>query len=680
MKKTAKPCGKMGRIKEEDVCIPWRPKPCCFRWMKRAMSCSLIRRKNGREYIKNAGETWKLIYAEGIRTERPVYAAQQCCRIEREADGLNVYYDKLHSDDRELEISLRLCYRAEGEFLSARAYIENRSDVPVVEFQFTPVSGVQTLSGESEDYIAWPYKLGRKVRRPAFSHLSVDSGFRPYEMPEQIHTDLNVLYPGVGSMQWYDWCNEEEGLYVGHHDTDHETLCLRAERAVKENTLRLGVIRYPFCDGGESWSSAPLVYAFHDGDWHAGAKLYRQWLAESGAWHAPKVSDWAKEFQGWLRVIMKPHHCEINWDYSQIPMLFDKAQAAGLNTLFLLGWEQGGFARMWPDFKVAEDMGGREALQKGIDYVHSKGGKVLLFLSYYLIDHQSDFYKYEGGDQCTIKTIWGEDLPFAETYCGEGTYRKLANPPMPMYAACPSTEGWQKKMLEVTRYCMDLGADGVLYDLGGRNASFCYAKDHGHDKPSRSHCGKEDRYKELRSLVKSYGEDKITLMEYNVDIYGQHMDIVQSSAIKPAGKYLSELYRYTFPEICVTNRGMSLDETGYIENINYTFIMGMSFDLTIFRCLGLPDEIPNYTAYMQRALELRRANPEHLIRGKFVDTDGFAADHPALRCKGYLASDGSLGVACWNTAGESVSFTLTGENGTARSETMAPNSIDFFIL
>ena len=39
----------------------------------------------------------------------------------------------------------------------------------------------------------------------------------------------------------------------------------------------------------------------------------------------------------------------------------------------------------------------------------------------------------------------------------------------------------------------------------------------------------------------------------------------------------------------MTNRGMALDETNYVDNINYTFIMGMSFDLTIFRCLGLPD-------------------------------------------------------------------------------------------
>lgn len=642
--------------------------------------CSLINLENGREYIKNAGETWKLIYSEGIRTERPVYGDRQHCSVRCGENEMVLRYEGLKSDDRELDITLELTYKAEGEYLSVTARIDNRSDVPVIEFQLTPVSGVQTLSGESEDYIAWPYKLGRKVRRPAFSHLSIDSGFRPYEMPEQVHTDLNVLYPGVGSMQWFDWCNEEEGLYVGSHDAGHETICLRAERDVKRNTLRLGVIKYPFCESGETWESAPLCYAFHKGNWHKGAALYRTWLSESGTWVAPKVSNWAEEFQGWLRVIMKPHHCEINWDYSQIPMLFDKAQAAGINTLFLLGWEQDGFARMWPDFKVAEDMGGKEALQKGIDYVHSKGGKVLLFLSYYLIDHQSDFYKYEGGDKCTIKTIWGEDLPFAETYCGEGTYRKLANPPMPMYAACPSTKGWQNKMLSVTKYCMDLGADGVLYDLGGRDASFCYAKDHGHDKPSHAHCGKEDKYKELRDLVKSYGEDKITLMEYNVDIYGQHMDIVQSSAIKPAPKYLSELYRYTFPEIHVTNRGMSLDETDYIDNINYTFIMGMSFDLTIFRCLGLPDEIPNYTAYMQRALALRRANPDHLIHGRFNDTDGFAVNAPEMRCISYVAKDGSIGVACWNTADKNVTFTLKGDNGTARTETMAANSIDFFTL
>ena len=91
-----------------------------------------------------------------------------------------------------------------------------------------------------------------------------------------------------------------------------------------------------------------------------------------------------------------------------------------------------------------------------------KGGKVLMFLSYALIDHQSDFYRKEGGDECTIKSMWGEDIPFAETYCGEGTYRKIPNPPMPMYLSCPGADKWQEKMIASADICLDLGADGVL--------------------------------------------------------------------------------------------------------------------------------------------------------------------------------------------------------------------------
>ena len=642
---------------------------------------SVVNKLTGHEYVEQASEMWKMIYSKGQQTERPIYSEGQNFTVTAKENTLCLCYDNLASDEGKMGISLELLFTMKEKSLEVTSKICNNSDVTIAEFQLTALSGMQRLDAAEEDYIVWPDRLGKKVMNPAFEHLSVDSGFRIYEMPEQVHTDLNVLYPGMGAMQWFDWCNEKEGIYVGCHDSSHQTICLRAERNVKENTLRLGVIKYPFCDPGETWESAPVVYMVHKDNWHQGAKFYRAWMEESGSWKNREVPDWATEFQGWLRVIMKPHHCEINWDYSQIPALFDEAQAAGMNTLFLLGWEQYGFARMWPDFKVSDDMGGVDGLKAGVDYVHSKGGKVLLFLSYFLIDHQSDFYKNQGGDKCTIKTIWGEDLPFAETYCGEGTYRKLCNPPMPMYAACPSTQGWQDKMLELTKYCMDLGVDGVLYDLGGKNASFCFAKDHPHKKPSHSHCDKDKRFEELRKLVKSYGEDKITMMEYNVDIFGQHMDIVQSSNIKSTDrKFFSELYRYTFPEIRATNRNMAMDEKNYVENINYTFIMGLAYDLSIFRCLGLPSEIPNYTAYMQKALALRKENAKHLIYGTFVDTDGFKVDHPAMRCIGYVAEDGSLGVACWNTAKEAVTFTLSGDNGVCRTETMEGNSIAFYLL
>lgn len=633
----------------------------------------------GHEYIKVPGEMWKMLYSEGQRAERPIYGRNHKPVIAATDSTITLTYDGLHSDDRELDIKLVLNFVMTDE-LSVTAHIENHSDVPIKEFQLTAVSGVQSIDGNPEsDYLIWPYKLGKKILNPAFTDLATLNGFRVYEMPEFEHTDLNIMYPGTGSMQWYDWGNDNEGLYVGSHDATHQTICLRVERTVTQNTLRLGVIRYPFAEPGESWDSEPIVYYAHEGSWHKGAKRYRKWLAESGTWRAPEIPDWARDFQGWLRLIMKPHHCEVNWDYHEIPSLFDKTQEAGFNTLFLMGWEQGGFARLWPDFEVAEDMGGREVLQKGIDYVHEKGGKVILFLSYYLIDHQSRFYKNEGGDKCTIRTIWNEDLPFAETYCGEGTYRKICQPPMPMYAACPGSDRWHEKMKEVTKYCMDLGVDGVLYDLGGRDATFCFSNDHAHKKPNYSYADKDKRYEDLRRLVKSYGDDKVMLQEYNVDIYGQHMDIIHSSLLSARSNKLPAIYRYTFPELIVTNRGMAMDERKYKDNINFTFIMGLSYDLSIYRCLGLPENVPNYINYMKEVLKIRYANAEYLIRGTFVDDDGFTVDSPDIRAEGYRAADGSLGVALWNWGKETVTFTVKGENNSVTA-TLDADTVGFVKL
>jgi hypothetical protein len=625
------------------------------------------------EYVRIPGPIWKIIYREGDRMERPVFAEGQTFTVSHQDDNsFTMVYDSLRGDDRELLVSLRLDFSMSGDNLSVTAAIENRDTISIIEFHLTAISGVCSLAGAPEkDYLMWPANQGRRIWNPAHSDLSAYAGFRKYERHDYLHTDLDILYPGGGCMQWFDLCNEGEGIYVGSHDHLHHTVCMHVERDVKTNVLRLGIIRYPFVEPGETWTSRPAVYAVHGGDWHEGSRIYRRWI-ESAGWKAPESPDWARRFQGWLRVILKPHHCEINWDYSKIPELYEEAAAAGLDTLFLLGWEQGGFARLWPDYYLADDLGGEKILREGIRYVHSKGGRVLMFLSYFLIDRQSEFYLKEGGDACTIKSLWGEDVPFAETYCGEGTYRKIANPPMPMYAACPSTHLWQEKMIRSARYCLDLGADGVLYDIGGTKPYFCYAKGHPHAKPSHSHAEKDLKYKGLREAVKSYGNDKIILMEHNVDIFGQHMDITHSGlfSFRPEDNLTMEMYRYTFPEIVMTNREMGQDETNYKQNINYSFVQGLAYDMTVFRCCGSLRDVPRYAAYMKTRIELRKKYAKHLIYGKYIDTDGFSVDDTRILAKGYRAEDGSLAVAAWNMSEGTVSFSITSDGNKAVKGTL----------
>ena len=608
------------------------------------------------EYVSIHAPIWRMIVSTPERPERPIFASGQ--KYEYLPDEQTVVYDCLYAEGERLDICLRLRFAESRGGLSVTAELINNSPLIISEFMLAPVAGVRSLAGNpAADFIVWPNGEGQRIQSPSTSDLSVFAGFRKYERHDYLHTDLDRLYPGSASMQWYTLTNDSESIYCASEDTTGQTVCLHIERTVATNSLSLGFIRYPFLERGESAVLPPLTYIPLESDWHAGARLYREWLDESGYWKAPVIPDWMRRFEGWLRVILKPHHLEINWDYSKTPELFDEAQAFGLDTIFLLGWEKGGFARMWPDYIPDEagapnSLGDVSELKAGIDYVHSRGGHVAMFLSYYLIDTESEFWQ-SGGDKAAVKNLWGKPVPFAETYCGEGTWRKLGAPPMPMYAACSGSDMWHQKMLKSAKTCLDLGADAVLYDIGGMTPYFCFADDHDHAKPSMSCATKASRYAELRRFVKSYGDDRAIYMEHNVDIFGQSMDLAHSGCARPRNRvHFPDLYRYTFPELNMTNRELGQDDTNYLDNVNYTYVMGFSFDMTIFRCCGSLRDVPKYAAYMKKLIGIRQKYEKYFHFGRFVDTDGFtlSGDTAGIVAKSYAADDGTLGVALWNSA------------------------------
>ena len=632
---------------------------------------SAVHGYTGTETIAVPGAMWKIIYAvPGTeRVEAAIWADQQTPEITQNGNTLLLHYASLAGDRGMIDAELNLHLDMSEEGLTVWADVSNHDPrVEIMEIQLTPLSGMRSLNGDPEnDFLMWPNNMGRKVRNPAFSDLSTYAGFRKYERHDQFHTDMDALYQDQRAcMQWYEWFNDSCGISVISHDKTRNTLCLHIERDTRLNVLRFGFIYYPMIKAGESFTTAPSVYEPHAGDWHVGAKKYRKWMDDEKQFIAPEVSPWAQDFTGWLRVILKQHHCECNWTFDDIPRLYDECEAAGLKTLYLLGWETGGFARMWPDFEIDEgSLGGSAKLKEGIDYIHRKGGKVLMFLSYLLIDHQSKFYLEQGGDKCTVKSLWQEDIPFSETYCGEGTYRKIGAPAMPMYHACPSSDLWHEKMKDVARVCLEAGADGVLYDLGGKQPYLCYSTEHGHDKPTHAHACKAERFADLRRFVKTYGDDKIIVMEHNVDIFGQSMDLVHSSNSVPDSRLLNpktaanpegakddfkmlEVYRYTFPELVLTNRECGEDEDHYLAMVGYSFVLGLRFDMTIHRCCGSLSDIPNYAAYLKEITGLYNEYADYILRGAFVDTDGFTCSDPAVIAKGYVAKDGSMAVALWN--------------------------------
>jgi len=639
----------------------------------------------GREYCTAPGETFRLIYQIEDFEERSVNASEQKApRLFAEGNRMTVEYDELVTPDGVLPIYLKFELTLEERRLTVVSFVENRCpSVRVMELQTTFLAGIGGEGEEArEDRLLVPDYMGRKIADPYHEDLFLYAKMfkKKYERPDQRHSDLDLPYPGFTCMQWFTLYNDSSSIYVGNHDAEHRILSQHIERRCSDNTLRLGICQYPFLEEGEKYETPPVVYAFLEGDWHGGSKLYRKWMDEVCGWKPPQRPQWAQEFQGWLRCIFRTQSGEFNFRFTDIPRMFDQVQAAGLNTLFVLGWPKGGFGRLRPDYYL--DPRYEEDFKKGVEYVHSKGGKLLMYVSYFAVDEHSRYFREEGGEETLTRDIWGSYTRFSETYAMDGTYRKLINNPRNQLCTCSGSDKWHEKMKESADYCLNLGADGVLYDLGGFRPLFCTAKGHDHEKPNQARASKARRYKELRKNVKEKGEEKIILMEHVIDIYSQSMDIAQGSVFAPRKKdMMPEMYRYTFPEIIMTNRNNALDEVGYLDNCNFSFMMNLAFDLSIFRCAGLPEDIPNYTAYMKRLIRLRSDYKKYFNYGTFVDQDGFETEGTAFRQMGYLASDGSLGVAVWNASDKTATQAYTNKaTGKSVSVTLEKDTVTFVEL
>ena len=624
---------------------------------------SLFNKLTFHEYVHIPDNLWRIVYKEDERMELAIYSLGQRFEISSSDNEMILTYDGLQGEDRMLDILLKLRIVIKEDRLLIYTTLKSNDDAAeIMEIYISAASGVFSLSGNpKEDILTISKDLGKKHEAPATNY---DRGIL-YRNRQQFHRDINMLYPGESSMQWFDLYNEKEGLYIGSHDPSLQITCMHVERDMKKSTLKLGVIRYPFLKKGETWESAPVVYAVHLGDWHQGAKIYRKWI-EKSLWKAPDNPEWVKNFKGWLRIILKQQYGHINWKYSDLPELFDEVKAAGFDTMMLLGWERGGFGRMRPEYIPDPRMGGEEELKKAIKYIHSKGGHVIIYVSYFIISYESDFYKTGGGKDVLLKSQWGREIIFRETHTGEGTWRGMPGLyggldngiQKPQCGTCQDTPLWQEILKEFADIAMGLGADGIMYDIGGFGPFFCYADSHPHKKPNLSVSSKADNFGKLKSHIREKNQEKAILMEHIVDVFSQHMNITQGMTTLISPEHFFELYRYTFPEIIETNRNCANDEDNYRANANKSFLYGLRFDMSVHRCNSSLSAIPDYTEYVKKLNGLLDQYSDYILKGKFIDNEGFILDNQDIIAKAYQAADGSVAVALWNPTDEIISFTL----------------------
>jgi Domain of unknown function (DUF6259) len=158
-------------------------------------------------------------------------------------------------------------------------------------------------------------------------------------------------------------------------------------------------------------------------------------------------------------------------DFRQLPSLLDQARSLGTNIVYLVDWFEGKAGappyNYWMnkgDYIPRADMGGAAALKEGISALHSRGGRVILYVEGFIINQESQVGRTHGAQW----SIMGPKGPPEQPYPGN-------------WKPCPGAEGWLGYIEGVARRIGSYGADGIFLDSQGFQKDWkCMSRKHGH--------------------------------------------------------------------------------------------------------------------------------------------------------------------------------------------------------
>jgi len=622
---------------------------------KSGIITSIYNKKTGTEFIeKNKGSGWKLVVTLRGWTEYPVFDYMNSGRVAKKDDGIEISFSRLKGLEGDiLSVSMKLYFKLEGEDVVMRAVLKNNSHETVREVWFPLISGLNKISSSNDKpLLTIPLWMGNKVEDPAVTlPLAWDAKWK-----------LVLMYPGVCSMPWFDFCNEKEGLYLASHDPTFQTTTLLTRRREQNKDFQICIVKYPFIEPGQSWSAGDLIISAHKGDWHIGAKKYRQfantWLEER-----KDVPAWIDEAPGICDLFMKHQNKRVYFGYDELPRINRENKKKGLNIpLYIFSWYKNGHDVGYPEYSPDPAMGGEAKLRKALKAVKKDGGHAILYTQGRLIDLQTDFYKKTGRKICIVNK---EGVFYPDNYSWpiQGTVT-----PNKLFAiACPATKEWRRQLIKQARMVGGFGANGLLYDqFGGDHPYLCFAKDHSHPKPSLNFAKKRDLLRAVRRDVKARNPDFAVMVELVCDVFIQFADLVHSlfesfrkdEMILP----MPELYRYTFPEHILTSR-----DACDIAAVNWAFVLGIRQEYWrmtepfehVDRKFDNDPEQKWIASYMKHMLELKGYTEKlfrfkqrwskYLITANFLDVEELRWSPKDVELKRFAPRDNDgEAILAWN--------------------------------
>lgn len=453
---------------------------------------------------------------------------------------------------KELDMELYYTVLISDSSLQFQLHIQNTTGLTLTEVRFPVVAGVFLGEDHKDNVLAYPRTAGVKIDNP-IEWFDREPNITYWRWNEYRYTYTDGIirgdgavaargmkgyastYPGQLSMSWMDLYNDEGGFYYGVHSADIQPVRLECGTYGKKCIGLNIAANYPVkVEPNQQYTTPPTVLAFHSGDWHEGAKLYRAFRLPLIQRCGDIMPQWAKKSVGLsAHYDFKIQDGTYFHTFKDIPQMARDSKSMGIDHMLFSGWNQDGFDNGYPLYYPDSELGTEEEFIQGIKEAKAMGVHVSLY-------ENSQLYnlRYDKGD-VQQNAVMGSDGKMTTQSWGINTFAVM----------CAMNPMWQDTISEnLKRATRKYGVDGIYLDQFC-NYQWCFNPNHRHNGDNWV-AGRINTVLRCREEYQSaFGEPMLTMGEWVCDAYGGIMtyQLTQSFFGAQMGFY-PDLFRYTFPE------------------------------------------------------------------------------------------------------------------------------------
>lgn len=532
-------------------------------------------------------------------------------------------WNNIYVKEKTEEITITANVWLDEDNFASNVKVENNSTYTIDYVWYPIIGGITKLTGEDDDL--YRPDFGGNVEKNIYEKEwgSYESRFwyasREFKM---------LVYPSSNLMQWISLSNSKCGMYFNSKDNKDFYTCFFIEHERKNSPMKFSIVKAPYIEPRETYTSCENIISFYSGTWHKAAEKYRDWLA---GWLKPKKSaDWIRELDGWLAFQGHAGDMHIEIPYCEYPSWLKKAQSVGLNTIHIhCGVHEegieGGFP-YWSNF--SKRMGGRKKLVEVLKQIKESSGHAVTFTKVSKVNIGLPEF-HEKFSKHTIKL---RDGSYPRACYAIGTLDMLQTGAQ-LANMCHADKIWQDFIVYEEEKIAETGFDGNMIDEWCTHNILCMSKDHGHKKPVDQIKGQLELGRRISEVSLRHNAEYLLAAEEIWDASYEFMDMCFGRG-SWGGRFF-EIFKYSMPWI---KRTAEINENNY-EFLNYSFSCGFMFALCFDNYHSGPEAYPEFSSYLKEIIRIRGEVREYFLDGEFRDyldyEDMLEAGYDNVKVKSY---------------------------------------------